>query len=202
MRLVRIWCTAALAPMLCVSALSEATQSERHEIPHFSNLLVTVSLEFSVTVCLADVEYSIACWERASLEAARRLEQIYLDGYATGRAAGSLRVRFPLATEQSEQLRFLREAEERAIKTVAAKLHGEGERSPPTSETNPAEQYGAQQSAIPQLQQLQRWREAADLEARRGTNWMHEWSSRSHAYQIGPALKELAHIGSQNRSGD
>ena len=110
MRFVRIWCTAALAVMLCVSASSEATQSERHEIPHFSNLLVTVSLEFSVTVCLADVEYSIACWERASSEAARRLEQIYLDDDTTGRAAGSLRDRFPLATEQSEQLRFLREA--------------------------------------------------------------------------------------------
>src|SRR5579859_286702 len=99
--------------MLCMLASSEAVPSEHHEIPRFSNLLVTVSQEFNVTVCLADVEYSIACWERASLEAARRLEQICLDDYATGRAAGSLRVRFPLATEQSEQLRFLRDAEER-----------------------------------------------------------------------------------------
>lgn len=197
---MRIWCTAALAPALCVSVLSEVAQSERHEIPHFSNLFVAVSLEFSVTVCLADVEYSIACWERASSEAAKRLEQIYLDDYATGRPAGSLKVRFPLATEQSEQLRFLREAEERAIKTLVAKLQAEGDRSPPTSETNPAEQYGTPQSAIPRLQQLQKWREDAGLEARRGTNWMHEWSSRSHAYQIGPALKELAHIRNQNRS--
>jgi hypothetical protein len=185
-----------------VSASSEATQTLRHEIPLFSNLLVTVSLEFSVTVCLADVEYSIACWERASSEAARRLEQIYLDDYATGRAAGALRVSFVLATEQSEQLRFLREAEERAIKAVAAKLQADGDRSPPNAETNPAEPYGFQQSAMPQLQQLQKWREAADLEARKGTNWMHEWASRSHAYQIGPALKELARIGKQHRSGN
>jgi hypothetical protein len=33
-----------------------------------------------------------------------------------------LRVWFSVATEQGEQLRFLREAEERAIKTVATKL--------------------------------------------------------------------------------
>jgi hypothetical protein len=30
-----------------------------------------------VSVCLEDFEYSIACRERSSLEAARRLEQIY-----------------------------------------------------------------------------------------------------------------------------
>ncbi len=202
MRHVRIWCAAALATMLCVLTCSEASPSEHRKIPLFSNLLLTFSVEFRVTVCLGEVEYSIACWERASSEAVRRLEQIYLDDYATGKAAGTLRISFALAIEQTEQLRFLREAEERAIKTIAAKLQAQGDRSPPNADANQAEPYGVQESAIPSSQRLQKWREDADIEARKGTNWMHEWASRSHAYQIGPALRVLAHIGSQNRIGN
>jgi len=56
--------------------------------------LVTVSLTFTVSWCLADVEFSIAFWERGLAEAAERLEQIYLHDYLTARAAGSLKVWF------------------------------------------------------------------------------------------------------------
>jgi hypothetical protein len=126
--------------MLCVLCPVEAAQGERNKTARsgaismflpssipilplgIDNPLAMASLSFSVSVCLGDVEYSIACWERGLMEAAERLEQIYLEVYVTRRAAGSLRVWFSVATEQGEQLRFLREAEERAIKTVATKL--------------------------------------------------------------------------------
>jgi hypothetical protein len=213
-----IWCAVVVALMLCVLRSAEAAQGERHEISRSNrisiflpspipllrvsngNPLVTTSLAFSVSVCLADVEYSIACWERGLAEAAKRLEQIYLDDYVTRRAAGSLKVWFPLATEQSEQLRFLREVEERAIKTVAAKLQAEGDQSIASQMDSP-EEYGGQQGLIRRhTQQAQKWREDASMEARRGTNWSHDWTSKTHSYQVGPALQELAHISNQNRS--
>src|SRR5260370_31049456 len=139
LRLTRIWCVVAVAQMLCMLGSAEALQAERHEISSSNrisiflppsipllrmgdgNPVVTTSLAFSVSVCLADVEYSIACWERGLAEAAKRLEQIYLDDYVTRAAPGSLQIWFLLATEHSEQLRFLREAEERALTTVATK---------------------------------------------------------------------------------
>jgi hypothetical protein len=230
LRPTRIWFTVVVGVMLGVLSLAKAAQSERHEsslsiltsislAPPMlglrvgnSNPLVTVSLAFTVSVCLADVEYSIACRERSLAEAAKRLEQIYLDDYVKGKAAGSLKVWFPLVTERSEQLRFLREAEERAIKTVAAKLllevdqpitsqmHSPGINSP---ETNVPEQHGRPEGLVRQPnQQLQKWRESASLEARRGTNWSHDWSSRTHSYQPGSALHELVRLGIRKRSGN
>jgi len=77
---------------------------------HSDNLLEEASLTFVVSVCLADLEYTSACREVSLLEATKRLEQIYLDGYAMRRAAGSLKVWFPPRVERSEQLRFLRAA--------------------------------------------------------------------------------------------
>jgi hypothetical protein len=76
------------------------------------------ALTFSVSVCLDDFEYSIACRERSSLEAAHRLEQIFLDDYATGSPAGSLRIWFAVKAEPSEQTTFLLETENRAIEAV------------------------------------------------------------------------------------
>ena len=80
------------------------------------------ALTFSVSVCLDDFEYAIACRERSSLEAARRLEQIYLDDYATGSPAGSLRIWFAVKAEPREQTTFLLEVENRAIEAVFRKL--------------------------------------------------------------------------------
>ena len=220
MRLTRIWCAVAVALTLRALGSAEAAQGDRHEISRANrisiilrsptpllrvgngNPLVTASLAFSVSVCLADVEYSVACWERGLAEAAKRLEQIYLDDYVTRRAAGSLKVWFPLATEQSEQLRFLREAEERAIKTVAAKLQAEGDQGIASQMDSP-EEYGGRQAPIQRrTQQVQKWREDASIEARKGTNWSHDWSSKTHSYQVGLALQELTHIGIQNRNGN
>jgi hypothetical protein len=212
MTMKRIWCTVAATVMSCALQPADAALIAWHETSR-SNLItifrpsptpvlrdgnggpwVAASLAFTVSVCLADVEFSIACWERGLAEAARRLEQIYLDVYATRRAAGSLKVWFTVATAPSEQLRFLREAEERAIKTVAAKLRSEGDQriSPITSP--PQEQGEPEGPAGERNRQLQKWRENAGLEARRGTNWSHDWSSRTHAYQLGAALYELAHL--------
>jgi len=217
---MRIWCAVALALMLYVLRSAEAAQGEHHEISRSNqvsiflppsipllrvgngNPVVTASLAFSVSVCLADVEYSIACWERGLAEAAKRLEQIYLDDYVTRRAAGLLKVWFPLPTQQSEQLRFLREAEERAIKTVATKLQAEGDQRI-ASQMHLPEEYGGQQGAIERhTQQVQKWREDASVEALKGTNWSHDWASKAHSYQLGLALQELVHIGNQNRSSN
>ena len=97
-------------------------------IPQFDdgNPLEEASLTFTVSVCLADWEYSSACRERSLLEAAKRLEQIYLDVYAMRRAAGSLRIWFPPHVERSEQLWFLRQVEDLAIAAMAKKLQNGG----------------------------------------------------------------------------
>lgn len=228
---LRLWgvqCTVVIAVMLCVLRSAEAARGERHEISHSSliatflpspiprpqagngNPLVTASLAFTVSVCLADVEYSIACRERSLAEAAKRLEQIYLDIYATRRAAGSLKVWFTLPTQQSEQLRFLREAEERAIKTVAAKLQTEGNQGinsqlnwPGTNSletSRPEEQGEPNRSVQGHAQQVQKWREDAMQEARKGTNWSHDWPSRTHSYQLGQALRDLVQIANRAHS--
>ena len=221
-RLTHIWCTAAVAVTLCVFRPAEPAPGKRDETSRSSltsilqassmpvlrtdngDPLVTVSLRFTVSVCLGDVEFSIACWERGLTEAAKRLEQIYLDDYMTRKAAGSLKVWFTVATERSEQQRFLREAEERAIKTVAAKLQMESNQgitsqmsSPEMNSpiTDPPEERGETGgTGQNRSQQLQKWREDASLEARKGTNWSHDWSSKTHSYQLGLALHELAHI--------
>ena len=159
--------------------------------------LLRASLAFTVSVCFADVEYSIACWERGLLEATKRLGQIYLDDFTTRKAAGSLRIWFPLATDTNEQLRFLRETEERAIKNAVAKLQAESDRQINTP-TNPQEGDETKNLVRQRVQQLlQKWREDAGVEARRGTNWSHEWSSRTHSYQLGQALRELVQIANR-----
>jgi hypothetical protein len=168
--------------------------------------LLRASLAFTVSVCFADVEYSIACWERGLLEATKRLEQIYLDDFTTRKAAGSLRIWFPLATDGNEQLRFLRETEERAIKNAVVKLQAESDRQIKTptsaldrdSPTTSAQEMELLRQRVQQL--LQKWREDAVVEARRGTNWSHEWSSRTHSYQLGQALRELVQIANRSHS--
>ena len=225
LRSMRICCIVAVAVIVCVLRLGETVQGEQYETSlsspmsiflasptpvRNSNPLVTISLTFTVSVCLADVEYSIACRERGLSEAAKRLEQIYLDIYATRRAAGSLKVWFTLPTQQSEQLRFLREAEERAIKTVAAKLQTEGNQGinsqlnwPGTNSletSRPEEQGEPNRSVQGHAQQVQKWREDAMQEARKGTNWSHDWPSRTHSYQLGQALRDLVQIANRAHS--
>jgi hypothetical protein len=172
--------------------------------------LLRASLAFTVSVCLADVEYSIACWERGLLEATKRLEQIYLDDFTTRKVAGSLKIWFPLVTDRNEQLRFLREAEERSIKNAVVKLQAESDRqiNTPTNPLDPnslttSAQEGDETNNLgrQRVQQLlQKWREDASMEARRGTNWSHDWSSRTHSYQLGQALHNLVQIASRARS--
>src|SRR5271169_248175 len=149
------------------------------------------SLTFVVSVCLADLEYSSACREVSLLEAAKRLEQIYLDVYAMRRAAGSLRNWFPPRVERSEQLWFLREVEDRAIVATAKKLqNGTDDSATPEMDsqgTEGGDSASDQQSAQP----VRKWREDATMEAREGLNWAHDWSLRTHSYQTGMALHEL-----------
>jgi hypothetical protein len=136
---------------------------------------VRASLAFVVSVCLDDVGFSVACRERSLLEAARRLEQIFIDNYTTERATGSLRVWFPSTVESQEQLRFLHEAEDRAIEAATTKLQS-GIGNPPP------------------YQQLRAWHDAASMEASSGRNWLHDWLARTHQYQVGPARHQLAHM--------
>ncbi len=193
---------------------------------------------FVVSVCLADVEYSIACWERSSLEAARRLEQIFVDDYTTRRTTGSLQIWFPLNTSQSEQLRFLREVEDRAIEGAVRKMQasvdnpeapqpnftqapGQSADEGPLGHTAPApapgqssdEASSGQTAAADQAQLLaqllqrrhediQKWREDATVEARKGSNWSHDWATRTHLYKPGPALDALVRSPNGNSSGN
>ena len=165
--------------------------------------VANASLTFVVSVCLDDFEYAIGCRERSSLEAAHRLEQIYLDDYATGSPAGTLRVWFAVKAEPSEQLTFLREVENRAIAGAFRRLKEDAEqRAAATADT--AGTSGASEEAAQQFtQEIQRWNDDASAEARAGTNWSHDWSARSHTYNPGEALRDLARIGGRTRqSGD
>lgn len=201
-------CILAAAVVLWASGSPQAEQrSARHgllPVPRADSHrpLVRASLAFVVSVCLADVEYSIACRESSSFEAAKRLEQVYLDAYATKRATGSLQIWFPLATEQSEQLRFLREVEDRAIESVVRKLRRDaGYSTGPTGNfSSPADEL--QDTVQQRAEQLEKWREDATLEARKGTNWSHDWASRTHAYRTGPTLDQLVHLSRGNRIED
>ncbi|HYM02487.1 MAG TPA: hypothetical protein VET85_06035 [Stellaceae bacterium] len=198
-------------------------------------------LTFSVSVCPTDIEYSFACRERALAEAAKRLGQIYLEVYRTRRPEGTLRVWFTLPTPPPEQLRFLRDAEERAIKTVAARLLTEiTQQTPSPSDVPSATAPGVPPTTAPgvgapdalspgtsapgagapdatspgasspedtirkRTQQVEKWRLDANLEARRGSNWLHDWASKTHSYRTGEALRELARLKpeKQNPSGN
>jgi hypothetical protein len=159
-------------------------------------------LAFVVSVCLDDFEYSIACRERGSLEAAKRLEQIYLDDYAKGRVAGTLNIWFAVAAERGEQIQFLREVEDRAIESTARKLKDDVDHLTAPAENSQATP-GDAEGAIRQIaQQVQRWHDDARTEAHNGTNWSHDWESRTHSYKPGPALYELVRIGVHSRAGD
>jgi hypothetical protein len=172
----------------------ETSKQPPSSIPQFdyNDPIEEVSLTFVVSVCLADWEYSSACRERSLLEAAKRLEQIYLEVYAMRRAAGSLRIWFPPRVERSEQLWFLRQVEELAIAAMAKKLKNGGADESAASQIDPLGSYGddtpSDQQSPPQVR---KWREDATMEARNGTNWAHDWSSRTHSYQTGMALREL-----------
>jgi hypothetical protein len=147
---------------------------------------VPTSLTFTVSVCLDDFEYSIACRERSSLEAAHRLEQIYLNVYATGTPSGSLRIWFAVKAEASEQTNFLRQVENRAIEAAFRKVQEDAA-------------HRAAEAALQFARDTQRWHDEADAEARTGINWSHDWSARSHTYKPGQALRDLARIGNRNR---
>jgi hypothetical protein len=173
-------------------------------IPRLScnDAVVRATLAFVVSVCLDDFEYSIACRERSSLEAAKRLEQIYLDDYATGRVAGTLNIWFAVTAERGEQIQFLREVEDRAIESSARKLKDDVNHLAASAE-NSQETPGDAEGAIqPITRQVQRWHDDARMEARNGTNWSHDWASRTHSYKPGAALSELARIGDRSRAGN
>jgi hypothetical protein len=138
-----------------------------------ANPFLPVSLTFVVTVCLDEVEYSIACRSRGSLEVQHRIEQILLDNYTNGNTAGDLRVGFWVEVDSDDQDRFLREVETRAIEAVTSKL-----------QTIHSGSY----------QLIRAWHDAAHLEAVVGRNWRHNWSERTHQYQIGPSRYQLARI--------
>lgn len=165
------------------------------------NAAVRATLAFVVSVCLDDFEYSIACRERSSLEAAKRLEQIYLDDYAAGRVAGTLNIWFAVTAERGEQIQFLREVENCAIESTARKLKDDVDHLAASTE-NSQETPGDAEGASRQIaQQVQRWHDDASTEARNGTNWSHDWESRTHSYKPGPALSELVRIGDHSRAG-
>ncbi len=164
-----------IAVTMHISAVASGTSRLPPEPTVPTNLPVDVSLAFTVTVCLDEVDFSIACRQRGLLEVQRRLEQILLDDYANGNTTGDLRVAFWLEVEGQDQVRLLREAEIRAIEAVTSKL----------------------QSGRPsQYALLREWHDAAQLEAISGRNWKHDWAARTHQYQIGPSRYRLAHFKS------
>ncbi|MBV9686646.1 MAG: hypothetical protein JO096_05490 [Alphaproteobacteria bacterium] len=157
------------------------------------------SLTFAVSVCLDDFEYSIACRQRSSLEAAHRLEQIYLDDYATGSPAGSLRIWFAVKAEPGEQANFLREVENRAVEAAFRKLKEDAAQRAAAAAPSAAVGGAAADTAREFVQAVQRWHDEAGGEARTGINWSHDWSARSHTYKPGQALRDLARIGNRNK---
>jgi hypothetical protein len=171
-------------------------------IPRFSrdNAAVRATLAFVISVCVDDFEYSIACRERSSLESAKRLEQIYLDDYANGRVAGTLNIWFAVAAERGEQVQFLREVEDRAIESMTRKLKDDVDHLAASTENSQATPGDAEGAIREIAQQVQRWHDDASTEARNGTNWSHDWESRTHSYKPGPTLYELVRIGDHSRA--
>jgi hypothetical protein len=168
-------------------------------LPSGNGAAAPISLTFSVSVCLDDFEYSIGCRERSSLEAARRLEQIYLDDYATGSPAGSLRIWFAVKAEPSEQANFLREVEQRTVEAVFRRLKEDAAQRAAAAAASADKGAGAADAAREFAQAIQRWHDEAGVEARTAINWSHDWSVRSHTYKPGQALRDLARIGNRNK---
>jgi len=191
---------AAFYDLLPPAAEAEARFAPPPTILRSGNVAaVPVALTFTVSVCLDDFEYSIACGQRSSLEAAHRLEQIYLDDYATGIPAGSLRIWFAVKAEPSEQTNFLREVENRAVEAVFRKLKEEAAARLAAAAPSTAAGGGAADVAREFGQTIQRWHDEAGVEARTAINWSHDWSSRSHIYKPGQALRDLARISNRNK---
>jgi hypothetical protein len=200
---------------LALIALAAATSVLRHSVEAQPWILaptptavasgeavaVPASLTFMVSVCLADFEYSIGCRERSSLEAAHRLEQVFLDDYATGSAAGTLRIWFAVKAEPSEQTSFLHEVENRAIASVFRKLKDDADQRVAAAGAG-AGQSDAAGAAREFAQDIQRWHDDAGAEARSGVDWSHDWAGRSHTYKPGQALRDLARIGNRNRQNN
>jgi hypothetical protein len=137
---------------------------------------------------------------RLALKAAHRLEQIFLDDYATGSPAGTLRIWFAVKAEPSEQTTFLLETENRAIEAVFCKLKEDAtHRTATGAAASAATNGGAAEPAREFAQDLQRWHDEAGDEARTGINWSHDWRGRSHTYKPGQALRDLARIGDGNK---
>ena len=127
------------------------------------------------------------------------MEQIYLDDYATGSPAGSLRIWFAVKAEPSEQTNFLREVENRAVEAVFRKLSGDAAHRTAAAAASATTSGGAAEAAREFAQSIQRWHDEAGTEARTGINWSHDWGGRSHAYKPGKGLRELARIGHRNK---
>jgi hypothetical protein len=161
-------------------------------LPSGNPVAIPVALNFTVSVCLDDFEYSIACRQRSSVEAAHRLEQIYLDDYATGNAGGSLRIWFAVKAEPSEQTNFLHDVENRALEAAFRKIKEE-------AAGRMAAAGGTADAAREFAQAMQHWHDEAGVEARTGINWSHDWGARSHTYKPGQALRDLARIGNRNK---
>src|SRR6516165_11319502 len=81
-----------------------------------------------------------------------RLEQIYLDDYATGSPAGSLRIWFAVKAEPREQTTFLLEVENRAIEAVFRKLKEDA-----AHRASAATGGGAADAAREFAQDIERW---------------------------------------------
>ena len=122
-----------------------------------------------------------------------------MDDYATGNAAGSLRIWFAVKAEPSEQSNFLREVENRAVEAVFRKLKEEAAQRAATAAASAAKSADAADAAREFAQSIQRWHDEAGVEARTGINWSHDWSARSHTYKPGQALRDLARIGNRNK---
>jgi hypothetical protein len=169
-----------------------------------NRIAVPVALTFMVSVCLADFEYSIGCSQRSSLEAAQRLEQIFLDDYKTGSAAGSLRIWFAVKAQPSEQTSLLHEVENRAIESVYRKLKEDAAQQAAAAAGSAAvgsagSQGNGAETAREFAEDIERWHNDADGEARSGVNWSHDWAGRAHTYKPGQALRDLARIGNRHR---
>lgn len=166
-----------------------AAQTLAQQFPPYG--LEPTSLTFTVSVCLADLEYTLGCREVGLLEAVKRLGQIYQDVYAMHRAAGSLRIWFPPHVPEEDQRRFLREVEDRAIAVMVKNMEKGADQSADTP-TQSSGTYGESDLPLETAQAVRKWRDDASLEARNGTNWLHDWPSRTHLYRTGQTLRELA----------
>jgi hypothetical protein len=192
---------ARLALVVLVAAPPAAATAQPRFLPPptAGKVAAAAALTFTVSVCLDDFEYSIGCSERSSVEAAHRLEQLYLDDYATGSAAGSLRIWFAVKAEPSEQSSFLREVENRAIESAFRKLQEDAAQQPAAARAFTDTPGGNAQAAREFAQELQRWHDDAGAEARTGVNWSHDWAGRTHNYKPGQALRDLARLGNISR---